>query len=172
MWDIHLQSFTNANSLELKNPLGTWTRNHSTSGRWKSYQDMNAVYRWISKDSGWKIYKVYGNCLIGSCERVTTIKYDNMTPVKIYTLGSKCFVCCPTYFIPPKCTKVYGPNVSWDKFVQGQPAWSNSLLQNVFFFTDNGELDMELIWSNIQTYGYLLMVSEWSVCYLSSMSFG
>lgn len=31
---------------------------------------------------------------------------------------------------------------------------------------------MELIWSNIRTYGYLLIVSDGSVRYLSSMSFG
>ena len=53
-----------------------------------------------------------------------------------------------------------------------KPPWIKSLLQNVHFFTDTGELDMEVIWTALQTNGYLLMVSDGSMCYISSMSFG
>jgi hypothetical protein len=35
-------------------------------------------------------------------------------------------------------TTFYGPDVSWDKFIQSQPQWVECLLQDVHFFSDDG----------------------------------
>lgn len=146
LWYIHLQSYTNTNSLDLKVPLGAWTSGHSTSRRWKAYQDKNTVYSWVIEDSNWKKYRVYGNCLLESHQLVTKVKYDTITPVQIDdTTSSNVFVSYSTRFTPSKSPEIYGPTISWDNYVDSQPTWIRSLLQNVYFFTENGKLDMELI---------------------------
>ena len=43
LWDLHLQSYTTTNSLNLKVPLGNWTSDHSTNGRWNAYKDQEMV---------------------------------------------------------------------------------------------------------------------------------
>lgn len=40
--------------------------------------------------------------------------------------------------------------ISRDNYVDSQPAWISSLPQNVHFFTENGKIDMELIWKDLQ----------------------
>ena len=40
------------------------------------------------------------------------------------------------------------------------------------FLYKNEELDMELIWNDLQNFGYLSIVSDGSVCYIFSISFG
>jgi hypothetical protein len=33
---------------------------------------------------------------------------------------------------------IYGPDVSWDMFIQSQPSWVEALLQDIHFFSDDG----------------------------------
>jgi hypothetical protein len=35
-------------------------------------------------------------------------------------------------------TTVYGPDVSWDKSIQSQSQWVETLLQDVHFFSEDG----------------------------------
>ena len=91
-----------------------------------------------------------------------------MTPFKIDTTDSDIFVQYSTRFTPFKGLNVYGPTLSWDRYVDSQPSWIKSLLQNIHFFTDN----REVIWNNLQTFGYLLIVFDGSVRYISSILFG
>lgn len=93
-----------------------------------------------------------------------------MSPIQINTTQSNSFVRFSAQ-IPSTTTKVYGPAISWDNFVDHQPEWVKSLLKNIHFFTDNGELNMESIWIDLRKFGYLLIVSDGSVCYIYIMSF-
>ena len=107
LWDIHLQSYTTMNSSDLKVPLGNWTSNHSTNGRWNAYQDQILVYSWVNDNNNWKKYRVYGEFLIQSCQRVANIGYNKMTPVQIDTTYSDVFVQYSARFTPSKGLKVY-----------------------------------------------------------------
>jgi hypothetical protein len=68
-------------------------------------------------------------------------------------------------------TTIYGPDVSWDKFIQSQPKWVESLLQDVHFFSDDGYLNLWEIVHELEHHGYLLAVSDGSVKF-HDMSFG
>jgi hypothetical protein len=68
-------------------------------------------------------------------------------------------------------TTFYGPDVSWDNFIQSQPHWVESLLQNVHFFSDDGYSNLWEIVHELEQHGYLLAVSDGSVK-LHDMSFG
>ena len=45
-----------------------------------------------------------------------------MTPVQIDTTGSDVFASYSACFTPSKKPKVYGPIISWDNYVDYQPA--------------------------------------------------
>jgi hypothetical protein len=59
--------------------------------------------------------------------------------------------------------KIHGPDISWDMFIQSQPAWVTTLLQDVRFFSDDGYSNLLEIVHKIEEHGYLLAVSDGSV---------
>ena len=97
------------NSLNLKIPLEEWTSNHNTYRHWNAYQDQNTIYSWVNDNSNWKKIGLYGTCLLKSCQRVTEIRYNTITPVQIDTTSSDTFVSYSACFTPLKIPKVYGP---------------------------------------------------------------
>ena len=53
LWNLHLQTYTMTNSLDLKVPLGDWTCNHSKSGKWTAYRNCHTVFQWMDEEACW-----------------------------------------------------------------------------------------------------------------------
>ena len=95
-----------------------------------------------------------------------------MKPIQIKRGRQSSYVSYSAQIIPETKQIQYGPDESWDRYVQRQPDWMKSLLRNVMFFTNNGEPDFHKIWKEMRKAEYLLMVSDGSVRLISSMTYG
>jgi hypothetical protein len=67
--------------------------------------------------------------------------------------------------------KIYGPDVSWDLCIQSQPKWVIALLEDVYFFSDDGYSNLWEIVAAVEEHRHLLAVSDGSVK-SHDMSFG
>jgi hypothetical protein len=95
------------------------------------------------------------------------------TPIQIKSLANGTIYGDMTSIVETDTTAktFYGPDVSWDKFIQSQPHWGESLLQDVHFFLDDRYSNLWEIVHELEEYGYLLAVSDGSVKF-HDMSFG
>jgi hypothetical protein len=145
-----IESFTQ-DGKKLISTLGPWTGNHSTSGRWNAYRfKNNKVYQFSDNEqneaSQWDVYTSHGSKL----RFVEAVPLDRFTisdgtPIRIRSLANGTIYGDMTAIvnIDTTITKTfYGPDASWDKFIQSQPQWGESLLQDVNFFLDDGYLNL------------------------------
>jgi hypothetical protein len=95
------------------------------------------------------------------------------TPIQIKSLANGTIYGDMTAIVDIDTTSktFYGPDVSWDKFIQSQPHWVESLPQDVHFFSDDGYSNLWEIVHELEENGYLLAVSDGSVKF-HDMSFG
>jgi hypothetical protein len=151
--------------------LGPWTVDHSKSGRLNAYRSKdNKVYQFRNNKqnevSKWDVYTSHGSQL----RLVETVPLDRFnlsdgTPIQIKSLANGTIYGNMTSIVKTdtKSKTCYGPDVSWDKFIQSQPRWVESLLQDVHFFLDDGYSNLWEIVYKLEENGYLLAVSDGSV---------
>jgi hypothetical protein len=95
------------------------------------------------------------------------------TPIQIKSLANGTMYGDMTSIVGTDMTAktFYSPDVSWDKFIQSQPHWGKSLLQDVHFFSDDGYSNLWEIVHELEEYGFLSAVSDGSVKF-HDMRFG
>jgi hypothetical protein len=86
------------------------------------------------------------------------------TPIQIKSLANETIYGDMTAIVETDTTSKtsYGPDVSWDKFIQSQPQWVESLLQDDHFFLDEWYSNLWEIVHELEEHGYLLAVSDGS----------
>jgi hypothetical protein len=52
------------------------------------------------------------------------------------------------------------PDVSWDMFIQSQPQWVVTLLQDVHFFSDDGYSNLWEIAHKLEEHGHIIIISS------------
>ena len=95
-----------------------------------------------------------------------------MTPIQITTCanGEKRGHITARILVDAK-KRTYCPHESWDKFLETKPKWVQILLGNVFFYTNDGYIDIYLLISKLNKHDFLLFVSDGSVDF-HDMAFG
>jgi hypothetical protein len=181
LWRDALQTLT-TDGTTLINALGSWTLDHSKSGRWKSYvlnSDHNIVYKYIyNKDddhSYWEEYHRHGTELRLQNE----IEYDefspvNGTPAQINELNNgQIYSDTPSHATTIPAATQQSPSESWEEFVATQSQWIQNLLVDVQFYDsgDGTKLTLYDVINAHRDHGLLLQVSDGSVI-THNMSFG
>jgi hypothetical protein len=149
--------------------------NHSRSGKRKSYKaKANKVYdRRDNKEEDenndhqyWDVYEQRG-CQLNLIDKVDLeeFKPNNGTPIQIKSLANGMIYGELMAVVVQDKTKkkIYGPDVSWDRFIQSQTKWVTALLEDVHFFSEDGYSNLWEIMTAIEENGYLLAVSDGSV---------
>ncbi|OEU08199.1 hypothetical protein FRACYDRAFT_249987 [Fragilariopsis cylindrus CCMP1102] len=178
-WKKAIQSFT-TDGRKLNEQLGPWTGDHSKSGRWESYQSKdNKVYDYREAEDDnnhhyWDVYEKHGTQLnlINEVE-VDDFNISEGTPIQIKSLANGMLYGEMTALVVKESTamRTYGPDVSWDHFIQTQPTWVKALLEDVHFFSEDGYSNLWEIAAATEKHGHLLAVSDGSVK-AHDMSFG
>jgi hypothetical protein len=178
-WKKAIRSFT-TDDKKLELELGPWTNQHSKSGKWESYQsniDNNIYHHCNNKEDNhqdWEVYERQGYqlTLINEME-LDEFKIRNGTPIQIKSLanGMKYGEMTAVIVKDKNTQNAYGPDVSWDRFIQAQPEWVRVLLEDVHFFSEDGYSNLWEIVACMEKHKYLLAVSDGSVKF-HDMSFG
>lgn len=179
LWKEVLDTYTNKDNI-LKTKLGRWTTNHSTTGRWQSYQDTNNQvfkYKYNKEDDHqyWESFRREGTQLHLEDE----IDFDEYsphrsTPVQInkFSNGHQYTGTKTEMEMHPERPYQHNPEVSWDKYISQQPKWIQALLIQIEFYeSDDGDANLFEIMTQHDTHGHLLAVSDGSVLF-HNMSFG
>jgi hypothetical protein len=181
-WEKAIQSFT-TNGKELDKKLGPWTKDHSRSGRWETYESKdNKVYDLRDNKEEdeedahhyWDVYerRGYQLQLIDAVDlEVFNVKEGTPIHIKSFANGTLYGEMTDIVLQDRTAKRTCGPVVSWDKFIKSQPDWVVALLEDVHFFSDDGYSNLYEIVAAAEEHGHLLAVSDGSVKF-HDMSFG
>jgi hypothetical protein len=122
----------------------------------------------------WDVYTRHGSQLrLVDAMPLDRFNLSDGTPIQIKSLANGTIYGDMTSKVETDTTSktFYGPDVSWDRFIQSQLQWVESLLLDVHFFSDDGYSNLWEIVNELKGFGYLLAVSDGSVKF-HDMSFG
>ena len=159
--------------LSLRQPLGLWTKHHSTHGFWKAYLSSEFVYEIFTVDSrdSWRVHRIINNQLY----KESTIHFDSFdpsvaTPISINSFDERtAFDQSTIKSFQTESPLLRVPSTSWTSLLSQQPEWIQYLLEEVEFLSEfpNPYEIMEIL----DKHKYLLTVSDGSVKF-HNMSFG
>jgi hypothetical protein len=128
LWKRAIQSFaTDGNKLNFT--LGLWTGNHSKSGRWNAYKSKhnNKVYQIRNNKQNevrnWNVYTSHGSQLrLVDAMSLNRFNISDGIPIQIKSLANVTIYGYMTAkVVRNNASKtIYGPDVSWDIFIQSQ----------------------------------------------------
>jgi hypothetical protein len=181
LWKQVLDTFTiTTTNRVLKQRLGRWTKDHSTSGIWQSYQNINdQIFKYIHNKEDdhqyWESYTRHGTKI----QLEDEVDFDdhspqNSIPIQINSFANGSHYTDQITELEPPTIRPYQhrPEVSWDKYIQQQPEWIEALLVQVEFYgSEDGDANLFEITTQHEKHGYLLAVSDGSVLFYN-MSFG
>jgi hypothetical protein len=114
----------------------------------------------------WDVYESHG-CQLRLVDAMPLDRFNisDGTPIHIKSLANgTLYSDMAALVVKDKAAKqICGPDVSWDMFIQSQPVWVGTLLQDVHFFSDAGYSNLWEIVHELEGHGYLLAVSDGSV---------
>jgi hypothetical protein len=126
------------------------------------------------KKINWNVYTSHGSQLrLLDAVPLNRFNISDGTPIQIKSLANGTIYGDMTAIVETDTTAktCYGPDISWDMFIQSQPQWVETLLQDVHFFSDDGYSNLWEIVHELEEHGCLLAVSDESVQF-HDMSFG
>jgi len=176
LWTRVIESMT-TDGTRLKQPLGEWTQDHSTSGTWNAYQDGRQVYELIVNENGeknWNSYWQRGSLIVAQ-NTIPEEEFNPNTgiPIAIHSypgaISTRSLPC--TVSQSSSTPRKIGPTECWDSFIQLQPDWIRLFLQEIHFYSDDGFANIDEILKYHDKFEYLLLVSDGSVKF-HNMTFG
>ena len=108
-------------------PLGEWTADHSTNGRWRFYQGRERVFEFLGEN--WNKYTVQNNELIFAASRAD-VSLDGLLPTQVVKFLDRLRL-----EVPPEVRQSVelASRDSFDDFLLRQPEWKQDLIQNRTF---------------------------------------
>ena len=106
----------------LSQPLGEWTADHSTNGRWRFYQGRERVFEFLSEN--WNEYTIQNNELIFAAKHVK-VSLDGLLPTQVLKFLDRLRL----EVTPERISSVeLAPRDSFEDFLLLQPEWKQDLI--------------------------------------------